>query len=156
MSVALGEDSKNASIQLGKALNDPILGITSLKRVGVSFTQSQKDQIKVLVESGHKMKAQKLILKELQTEFGGAAAAAATPMDKLKATLQILSETIGRKVIPFVDKGAKALQGLIVGFQNGTGPGGKLAEIFHKVVDAVRAGLPMYIADRTPQRAHTA
>jgi hypothetical protein len=38
-------DMKSSAIQLGKALNDPIKGITALSRVGVSFTQQQKDQI---------------------------------------------------------------------------------------------------------------
>jgi phage-related minor tail protein len=75
MSVALGEDMSSASIQVGKALNDPIKGVTALQRAGVSFTESQKDQIKTLVETGHTMEAQKIILGELTTEFGGAAEA---------------------------------------------------------------------------------
>lgn len=77
MSQSLGQDLKTSSIQLGKALNDPILGLTSLSRVGVKFTQETRDQIKALVENGHVMKAQKIILAELATEFGGSAKAAA-------------------------------------------------------------------------------
>jgi hypothetical protein len=76
MSVALGQDTKSSAIQLGKALNDPIKGVTALQRVGVSFTAAQKDQIKALVNSGRTMDAQKLILKELNKEFGGSAVAA--------------------------------------------------------------------------------
>lgn len=76
MSVALGTDLKGASIQVGKALNDPIKGVTALQRVGVSFTQTQRDTIKRLVETGHAAEAQKLILRELAKEFGGSAAAA--------------------------------------------------------------------------------
>jgi hypothetical protein len=45
-------DLKSSSIQVGKALNDPIKGITALGRVGVTFTDAQKKQIKALVESG--------------------------------------------------------------------------------------------------------
>lgn len=33
------------AIQLGKALNDPINGITALTRVGVTFTEGQKNMI---------------------------------------------------------------------------------------------------------------
>src|SRR6266540_6473684 len=73
MSVALGQDMKSSTIQLGKALNDPIKGITALRRVGVSFTEQQQDQIKAMVKSGDKLGAQKLILRELTTEFGGSA-----------------------------------------------------------------------------------
>lgn len=76
MSTALGQDLKSSSIQLGKALNDPIAGITALSRVGVSFTDSQKEMIKSLVESGDIIGAQRVILKELNTEFGGSAEAA--------------------------------------------------------------------------------
>jgi phage-related minor tail protein len=73
MSAALGQDTKSSAIQLGKALNDPIKGVTALQRVGVSFTQSQRDQIKTLVESGNTLDAQKMILRELRKEFGGSA-----------------------------------------------------------------------------------
>src|SRR4029077_17451193 len=76
MSVALGQDTKTSAIQLGKALNNPIKGVTALQRVGVSFTDSQKAQIKALQESGDTMGAQKIILAELSKEFGGSAEAA--------------------------------------------------------------------------------
>jgi len=64
---------KSASIQLGKALNDPVAGVGALSRVGVSFTQDQKDMIKQMVEAGDVAGAQGVILKELETEFGGLA-----------------------------------------------------------------------------------
>jgi hypothetical protein len=76
MSVALGTDMKDQAIQLGKALNDPIAGISALSRVGVTFTDSQKEVVKHLVETGHTVDAQKLILHELNKEFGGSAEAA--------------------------------------------------------------------------------
>src|SRR5262249_24601999 len=76
MSVALGQDMKTSAVQLGKALNDPIKGVSALQRVGVSFTQAQKAQIKALVESGNTLGAQKIILGELNNEFGGSAEAA--------------------------------------------------------------------------------
>jgi cell wall-associated NlpC family hydrolase len=73
MATALHEDVPKAAIQLGKALNDPVKGMTALRRVGVAFTQGQQDQVKALVNSGHALDAQKLILKELNREFGGSA-----------------------------------------------------------------------------------
>jgi hypothetical protein len=65
------ENLKGTMIQLGKALNDPTQGMTVLRRVGVSFTESQQEQIKTLQASGNLLAAQTLILKELEKEFGG-------------------------------------------------------------------------------------
>jgi phage-related minor tail protein len=76
LSTALGTDLQGSTIQVGKALNDPIKGVTALQRVGVSFTAAQKDQIAAMVKTGDTMGAQKLILGELNKEFGGAAKAA--------------------------------------------------------------------------------
>ena len=76
MSVALGQDTTTSAMQLGKALNDPIKGMTALRRVGVTFTEAQEKQIKKLQESGDTMGAQKIILRELRDEFGGSAKAA--------------------------------------------------------------------------------
>jgi hypothetical protein len=99
MSTALGTDMSQASMQLGKALNDPIAGVGALRRVGVSFTEAQKDQIKTLVESGRTMDAQKLILKELSTEFGGSAEAAGKTFGgQLNILKQTLMDTGGEMV----------------------------------------------------------
>ena len=69
-------DLKSAAIQVGKALNDPIAGVTALSRAGVQFSDSQKATIQTLVESNRLFDAQQVVLKELQTQFGGAARAA--------------------------------------------------------------------------------
>lgn len=104
MSVALKEDLKNASIQVGKALNDPVKGITALRRVGVSFTESQTALIKRLAESGNVLTAQKLILRELSREFVGSAKAAGSTfggqLDKLRETLKNLSGEIAADLAP--------------------------------------------------------
>jgi phage-related protein len=76
MSTAMGTDLKSTSIQVGKALQDPVLGATALQRVGVRMTESQKETIKTMVSLGDTAGAQKIILKELSTEFGGSAEAA--------------------------------------------------------------------------------
>lgn len=106
MSTALGTDLHGASIQVGKALNDPIKGITALSRAGVSFSAQQKEQIKTLVQSGNTLGAQKIILGELSKEFGGAAAAAATPAQKLKVAYGNLQESVGTLLLPVLDKTA--------------------------------------------------
>ena len=76
VATAMQMDLKSASLQVGKALNDPILGVTALSRSGIQFTEDQKDVIKSLVETGDVAGAQAIILKELETQFGGSAEAA--------------------------------------------------------------------------------
>lgn len=73
MASAMGMDLKSSAIQLGKALNDPTQGISALTRNGVTFTEQQKDQIKALQESGHLLEAQKIVLAEVNKEFGNSA-----------------------------------------------------------------------------------
>ncbi|WP_158590142.1 phage tail length tape measure family protein [Amnibacterium setariae] len=75
MARALGTDVPSAAMLLGKALNDPAAGMTRLTRSGVTFTKEQQAQVKALQASGDKIGAQKVILAELNKEFGGSGAA---------------------------------------------------------------------------------
>ena len=69
-----GSAETNA-IQLGKALNDPIKGLTALAKSGVTFTEAEKERIKTLVESNKIGEAQALILAAIEKQVGGTAAA---------------------------------------------------------------------------------
>lgn len=106
MSQALGQDTKSSAIQLGKALNDPIQGISALQRVGVTFTDSQKNLIKSLVDSGNVAGAQKVILAELQKEFGGSAEAAGKTfpgqLQILGQSFDDIKEKIGQALLPML------------------------------------------------------
>jgi hypothetical protein len=93
-----------AAVQLGKALNDPARGMARLQRVGVTFTEQQKAEVKALDASGDRLGAQKVILKELETEFRGSAAAQATAADKARAAFQNLEEELGRELFPALAK----------------------------------------------------
>lgn len=103
MSQALGQDLKSSSIQLGKALNDPIQGVTALRRVGVSFNEQQLEQIATMQQSGDLMGAQKLILAELAKEFGGSALAASKTftgqIEVLKNNLNDTQEILGEGMV---------------------------------------------------------
>lgn len=106
MSVRLDQDLKSSVIQVGKALNDPVLGITALGRVGIQFTDDTKKLIKTLVEEGNVLEAQKIILKELTTEFGGSAVAAAKTLggqlQQLNNQWQDLKEVVGIALGPIL------------------------------------------------------
>jgi len=132
MSVALGQDMKTSATQLGKALNDPVKGVTALQRVGVTFTAGQKEQIKALVDSGKTMEAQKLILRELNKEFGGSAEAAGKT---LPGQLNILKQQ-------FSNMAGELVASLIPAFTT-------LLGVFTKVMAALgpfKGALPIIVA----------
>lgn len=104
MSRAMKTDGKSAAVMLGKALNDPVKGLAALARVGVTFSAAQQKQVKAMVAAGNTLGAQKLILKEVNSEFGGAAAAIASPSERLKTMWGRLQVTIGTKLLPVIDK----------------------------------------------------
>jgi len=76
----LGKDLQSAAILVGRALNDPIRGMTQLRRSGIAFSESQEKVIKSLVETGRVAEAQRLILAGLEKQFGGAATAQVTTL----------------------------------------------------------------------------
>lgn len=100
------EAMRSQAIQLGKALNDPTDGVTKLTRVGVTFTEEQKKQIEALQKSGDVAGAQAVMLKELQTEFGGSAKMAggtfSGQLNILKETFGNLMEVIGQGIVKYL------------------------------------------------------
>lgn len=72
---ALGMDLKSAALMVGKALNDPVSGVTALRKAGVQLNDAQKKNIETLVKQNDLLGAQKIILGELQTQVGGSAMA---------------------------------------------------------------------------------
>jgi len=101
-SAGFGSVTDNAK-QLGKALNDPIAGLTALRRSGIQFTEAQQDQIRTLVESGNVLEAQNLILQEIENQVGGTAEATANSTDKMKVAFSQASESIGMALLPAVE-----------------------------------------------------
>lgn len=107
----------NAAIQLGKALQDPIQGVTALRRVGVKLSETQEAQIKHFMAVNDIASAQKIILQELQTEFGGLAIEMGKTdsgkIDKLINAFDDLKELFGdrlkKSLIPFVESITKAI-----------------------------------------------
>jgi hypothetical protein len=103
-----GEATMNA-VQLGKALNDPIKGITALTRNGITFTEQEKEKIKVLVESNRMLEAQNMVLSAIETQVGGTAAATADASVKINLHFKSISRTIGEMLLPAVERLAEKL-----------------------------------------------
>jgi hypothetical protein len=98
-----GTAESNAT-QLGKALQDPIKGITALNRAGITFTADQKELIKSLVESGKVLDAQNLILTEIESQVGGTAEATVTASQKMNIAFGEIQESLGQAVLPLFER----------------------------------------------------
>ena len=117
LATRLDGDLKGASIQLGKALNDPIANLSALSRSGIQFSDEQKTVIKSLTETGRLAEAQTLILDELEKQYGGSAEAAAKAgmggIKQLQNSFGDLQEEFGKVISemlpPLVDFGKNVL-----------------------------------------------
>jgi hypothetical protein len=98
-----GNATSNA-IQLGKALNDPIKGLTSLTKSGVTFTEAERERIKALVESNRLGEAQALILNAIEKQVGGTAAATVTSSAKMEAAFGQIEDAVGLALLPVLEK----------------------------------------------------
>lgn len=96
-----GSIDSNA-VQLGKALEDPTKGMTALAKSGVTFTDSQKDQIKAMQESGDLLGAQKVVLAAVEKQVGGTAEATVTDSQKMALAFGEVQEQVGGKLLPVV------------------------------------------------------
>jgi len=147
----LGVDLQSASIQVGKALNDPIKGVSALGRAGVQFSNDQKAMIKSLQDTGDIAGAQAIVLKELETQFAGSAMAAAEAglggYTQLGNDIGDIKEELGE----FITKGLLILLPLlrnglaiIVGFAKGLATVPKFLYENREAIGFVVAGLLLF------------
>lgn len=122
MAAVFGGDVSTAATQLGKALEDPVEGLTALRRVGVTFSAEQKRVIADLYETGRTAEAQRVILDALAGQVGGAGAAEGDTLtgafkhatDSVGDLLQRFAEVTGaaggvRAALDSIARGAKAV-----------------------------------------------
>lgn len=121
LATRLDGDLKGASIQLGKALNDPVANLSALSRSGIQFSKDQKAVIKSLTESGQLAEAQTIILDELEKQYGGSAEAAAAagtgPLKQFQMAMGDLTEEFGAIIVEGITPFVKKLQGMVESFQ---------------------------------------
>ncbi|MFL6114179.1 MAG: hypothetical protein ACJ786_22895, partial [Catenulispora sp.] len=157
VSVAMGQDTRQSAIQLGKALNDPVKGMTSLRRVGVTFSEDQQNLIKHLVATGDTLGAQRMILHELNKEFGGSAEAYGRTLPgalgKMRTELGNVAEALGKRLAPFVRSAAGWVKNLAIDVQDGTGAYGKMRDVLNDVADVGKRVLDFFsgASDRATQ-----
>lgn len=85
-------DLKSSSTMLGKALEDPVQGLSAMRRVGVTFTEEQEKMIKGFAEAGELAEAQGMVLDVLEGQVGGVAKAM---RDTATGDLKALNNSLG-------------------------------------------------------------
>jgi hypothetical protein len=136
------------AIQLGKALNDPIKGISALSRSGVTFTEQEQERIKTLVESNQLGEAQALILAAIESQVSGTAEATANSSDKMREGWLNVQQSLAEKVLPIFDRFASFMIDTVfpVLIELGDGlPGlaGKMGDAFKPILDAI---IPVFLS----------
>lgn len=129
LATVLDGDLQSASIMLGKALNDPIKGLSAMSRAGITFSEAQADVIKELARAGDIAGAQKLILDEIASAYGGQAEAARKAgtgiVDAWANTWGDVKEVVGGVLIEILPPIIETLESLTGWFKNLTPEGQK-------------------------------
>jgi hypothetical protein len=106
LSVAGFGSLESTSKMLGKALNDPVKGMTALGRAGVTFSEDQKKAIKAMVETGDLLGAQKLILAEVESQVSGSAKAYGETLpgqlSKARNSFEEVAGSIAQTLLPYL------------------------------------------------------
>lgn len=122
VATVLDGDLKSTTIQLGKALNDPVKNLSALSRSGIQFSKDQIALIKSLAETNRLADAQSIILDELNRQYGGQAEAAAKiglgSFRQLQNSLGDLGEELGTILMPMVQKVVGWVQNFVTWLQN--------------------------------------
>lgn len=122
LSARLGQDLQSSAIQLGKALNDPVRGLTALSKVGVIFTDQQREQIKAMSDVGNLAGAQAVMLAALESQYAGQAQALRdTTEGGLKAVTMAwgdFQEQIGAVIAEFLPPLIDGLKSIVTWLQS--------------------------------------
>lgn len=113
LSAKLGGDLQGSIVMVGKALDDPIAGVTALRRVGVQLSDEQEQQIKDFMDVNDLASAQAVIMQELETQVGGTASAIheqGNRSEDAKNAIENLKEEIGQSMIPAQQAWNEAVQ----------------------------------------------
>lgn len=108
LSTAFHQDLQSSAVMVGKALQDPIQGVTALRRVGVQLSDNEVELVKKFMATGQVAKAQGVIMGELTRQVGGSAKAYGETLPGQLARLNVsfdqAKEKIALAVIPILQK----------------------------------------------------
>lgn len=97
-----GGNMEAAAKMLGKALDNPIKGLTAMSRVGVTFTDQQRVMITGMMEAGKVAEAQGVIMEALTPQIDGAAEASQTAGKRFSNAWGEIREATSRVLLPII------------------------------------------------------
>lgn len=101
--------AEGAAVMLGKALEDPVRGVSAMRRVGVSFSEVQQKQINALVKSNKLFEAQNLILNTvakqgMENVARSLAELDTGKLDQITNAIGDMKEEMGKGAVPVLVK----------------------------------------------------
>jgi molybdenum-dependent DNA-binding transcriptional regulator ModE len=115
LSNVFGRDLTTVTLQLGRALENPLTGMQALQRSGVTLSQELRTQIRHMAASGDLMGAQKALLGELSSRYteAGEKIAKADPFQQLSVSMAQFKNEIGHDLLPAVTDFVHILQAML-------------------------------------------
>lgn len=100
-------DLTQAATSVGRALNNPLRGMSALSRKGVEFDESQRQAIESMMAFGNVAGAQQVILRELTAEYGGQAEALGGTiqgrLNRVRQQFEDMAATVLEDLLPVLE-----------------------------------------------------
>jgi hypothetical protein len=109
----------------------------------VTFTDTEKEKIKTLTESGQVLEAQNLILEAIETQVGGTALATANATDKMAQSFQIMKEEVGTAVLPLFEQITQLISTALTPVAQALTP--IFTTLFAALIPIVEKALPVFV-----------
>jgi phage-related protein len=153
LAAATGQDAVSAARLLAQAQEDPISALGRFRRMGIQFTDAQKEQIKTLTDAGDTAGAFALVMDRVTEATGGAAAAQAGTLagqwEIFKNTISEAGEAAASALLPtlheFTDQILPVLVPLV------TDLGNRFGAAFAVILDVAIPALQQFASEGQTQ-----
>ena len=96
-----------------KVAGDGETALTKLLRLGIVFTDEQKNTYQSLLDNNDEIGAQSYLIETLGKKYDGAAKAIANPFDRLKIIFGNFTEEVGQRFLPAIEDTIPQVQALL-------------------------------------------
>jgi hypothetical protein len=147
LSTVLGGGLVDAAKKVGRALENPSIGLRTLTEAGIRFTKQEQSMLTQLVDTGKAAEAQDYIMRRLESTMknvaAGAAGGVAGDLDTLGVKFQLLLEAVGKNidVLPNLSKAIQDISSEFGRWADALNNGTASLSPLGKVVDLVASSI---------------